>query len=193
MNSKLEQLLKENESTKLDFKRQWYWNTATPPDEMEALWGECIKDILSLANGNPHTINETAYLVIGIEDKSKNICAFDFPKNKQNKILSESQLQQMLLSKLNTYSQPEFTLLNVEYLEVKKHKIILISIPPRAKLLSLSKDLILKKRTDKKGTTYYRVGEEIRIVSGDIYDEYSKAPYNNLQDIGKIIDPIGRK
>ena len=191
MNLDLEELLKQKENSKLDFKRQWYWNVDTPSNKMEMFWGECIKDILALTNGNPHNVNETAYLIIGIEDESKNTCQFDLPKDKSEKIFTESKLQQTLLSKLNTYAQPEFTALHVEYKSFQKHKVIVISIPAREKLISLSKDLKHKSGTDKKGTTYYRVGEEIRVVSSDIYEDYSKARQDNFQDISKIIEQLG--
>jgi len=46
----LEELIKQKENPKLDFKKQWYWNENTSPDKLESLWGECIKDILALCN-----------------------------------------------------------------------------------------------------------------------------------------------
>ena len=95
-------LIEQKENPKLDFKRQWYWNDTTPINKLEELWGECIKDILALTNGNPHNVNETAYLIIGIEDDNKRICQFEFPKDKKKKTFTESKLQQTLLSKLNT-------------------------------------------------------------------------------------------
>jgi len=191
MNLDLEELLKQKENPKLDFKRQWYWSVDTPSNQMEKFWGECIKDILALTNGNPHNVNETAYLIIGIEDESKEVCQFDFPTNRKKEIFTESKLQQTLLSKLNTYVQPEFTSLSVEYKDFQEHKIIVIVIPAREKLLSLSKDLKLKSGIAKKGTTYYRVGEEIHLVSAEVYEDYSKARKNNLQDISKVIEQLG--
>lgn len=186
----LEQLIEQKENPKLDFKRQWYWSDNTQTSKLEELWGECIKDILALTNGNPHNVNEPAYLIIGIEDESKKICQFDFPKDKK-KVLNESKLQQTLLSKLNTYSQPEFTALNVEYIDFEENKVIVISIPAREKLLALSKNLRHKSGIDKKGITYYRIGEEIRVASPDIIDDFSKARKENSQDIGRIIELLG--
>ena len=190
MDLEIEQLISQKENSKLDFKRQWYWNSTTPSNKLEESWGECIKDILALTNGNHNNINEIAYLLIGIDDESKQVCKFDFPQDKANNILSESKLQQTLLSKLNTYSQPEFTGLNVEYRDFNNHKIILISIPPRKRLLSLSKDLKFKNRIDRKGTTYYRIGEEIRIASADIHDDFSRAR-GNKYELVDIIEKLG--
>jgi len=191
----LKALITQKENPKLDFKRQWYWDSNTPSTMREQCWGECLKDILALTNGNPNpnNINKTAYLIIGIEDESKKCCQFELPRDKKKNIFTESKLQQTLLSRLNTYSQPEFTSLNVEYKNFQEHEIIIISIPAREKLLSLSKDLKLKNGTDKKGTTYYRIGEEIRVASADVHEEYFRARKENIQDISKIIEKLGGK
>jgi len=186
-------LITQKENPKLDFKRQWYWDNNTPPNMRDECWAECIKDILALTNGNPHNINETAYLIIGVEDKSKQLYKFELPRDNKKNILTESQLQQTLLSKLNTYTQPEFTALSVEYKDLEEYKVIVISIPAREKLLSLAKDLKLKSCTDKKGTTYYRVGEEIRVASADVHEDYFRVRKENIQDISKIIEKLGGK
>jgi len=188
----LSKLIKQKENPKLDFKRQWYWSRNTPEDKLESLWGECVKDILALTNGHPDYINETAYLIIGIEDETKRVSTFDIPTDKQGNIYSESKLQQTLLSKLNTYAQPEFIALNVNYIDVEENIIIVISIPPRGKLLSLAKDLRFRNKSiDKKGTTYYRIGEEIRIVSAQIFDDFLKARGENIVDISRYIKLLG--
>jgi len=52
----------------------------------------------------------------------------------------------------------------------------------------LSKDLKLKNNnTDKKGTTYYRVGEDIRVASSEVVKEFEKA-FGSDNRIGRKIE-----
>ena len=53
-------------------------------------------------------------------------------------------------------------------MQANEKRILIITIPPHPYLLSLSKDLQLKKRTDKKGMAYFRIGEQINIASPEV-------------------------
>ncbi len=170
----LEKIIKQGENSKVDFKREWY--------KKEDLKGEFIKDILALANGDIHSIDKTAYLIIGIEDETKKAFKFD----DTNIPRSLDKLTQQLLEILNNNSQPEFLSLNIKWVDYQGEEILVLSVKPHGRLISLSKDLKLKKTTDKKGTVYYRVSENIRVASADIIRDFEKA-FNKDGSNGRII------
>jgi hypothetical protein len=72
-------ILQPAESSKLDFKIEPYRLNESKPnnqkdvqkwqDEKNQAWAELTKDILALANGNIGTATQTAYLIIGADDK----------------------------------------------------------------------------------------------------------------------------
>jgi len=158
----LQTIIDQGENAKVDFKRQWY--------KKEDVKGEFVKDMLALANGDIHSIDKTAYLIIGIEDKNKNFFEFEVPAMK-----SPSRFVKEILQNLNNYSQPEFTLLELEWVEYGKGDVLVFSIKPHGRLISLSRDLKLGDNTDKKGTVYYRVGESIAVASADVIRDFEKA------------------
>ena len=160
---KLGLLVAQGENAKVDFKREWY--------KKEDIKGELVKDLLALANGDIYTVSETAYLIIGIEDESKSAYTFDTSDIPR----SLDKLSQQLLEILNNYAQPEVLSLKIEWVDYEEKEILVLSINPQGKLISLSKDLKLKRTTDKKGTTYYRLGENIRVASADVYESFQRA------------------
>jgi predicted HTH transcriptional regulator len=156
----LNDLLAMNENPKLDFKAIW------KPDDLK---GELIKDIVSIANGNPQTIGEVGYLVFGVsDDKQKIKDITDEMLSIPNKYRDLAFLETTLLNTLNNHVTPDFLGLELEFIQADEKRILVITIPPHPYLLSLSKDLQLKKRTDKKGTTYYRIGEVIHSASPEV-------------------------
>jgi len=168
---KLQQLIKEWENAKVDFKREWYWNENMPNNIKEVQKNELVKDLIALTNGDVYSTDKTAYLIIGIDDETKE--AYDFDKSV---VFARDKLKQQLLTLLNNYAQPEFLALDIEFVD----EVLVISIPPRGSLISLSKDLKLKNNNiDKKGTTYYRVGEDIRVASSEVVGEFEKGYTSN--------------
>ncbi len=162
----LNSLVDQWENAKVDFKRQWYWNDNMPNNIKETNKNEFVKDIIALTNGDVYSTDKTAYLIIGIDDNTREIYNFD-----KSTILPLDKLKQQLLTLLNNYAQPEFLALDIELVD----EVLVISIPPRGSLISLSKDLKLKNNnTDRKGTTYYRVGEDIRVASSEVVGEFEK-------------------
>ena len=172
---KLQQLIKEWENAKVDFKREWYWNDNMPNNIKETHKNELVKDLIALTNGDVYSTDKTAYLIIGIDNKTRESSAFD-----KSDILPLDKLKQQLLTLLNNHSQPEFLALDIELVD----EVLVISIPPRGSLISLSKDLQLKNNnTDKKGTTYYRVGEDICVASPEVVREFERVFGNDNQTI----------
>ena len=64
-------LLSKEEGPTLDFKRKPYLIYAEDKMVKDKQRGELIKDILALANGNSIVAGDTAYLVIGADDKKR--------------------------------------------------------------------------------------------------------------------------
>jgi len=157
-------LITQWENAKVDFKREWYWNDNMPNNIKEINKNELVKDLMALTNGDVYSTDKTAYLIIGIDDDTKE--PYDFNKST---IFPLDKLKQQILTLLNNYAQPEFLALDIEFVD----DVLVISIPPRGSLISLSKDLKLKNNnTDKKGTTYYRIGEDIRVASSEVIGEF---------------------
>ena len=175
---KLKELISQGDTAKVDFKREWY--------KKEDLKGEFVKDMLALTNGDVNSIDKEAHLIIGITD-NRNFYDFD-----SSFIRSPDKLKQQLLNILNSYTQPEFTALEVEWVEFSDEQdVVVVSVPPRAKLLSLSKDLQLKKGTDKKGIVYYRIGEDIKVASVDVVLDFEKAFNESSSESGVTINING--
>jgi len=166
--TELNELIEQWENAKVDFKREWYWNDNMPNNIKEIQKNELVKDLIALTNGDVYSIDKTAYLIVGIDDNTREVYDFD-----KSVILPLDKLKKQLLTLLNNYVQPEFLALDIELVD---DKVLVIFIPPRGSLISLSKDLKLKNsNTDRKGTTYYRVGEDIRVASSEVVGEFEKA------------------
>jgi len=174
----ISKLIERGETAKVDFKREWYWNDNTPDNTRKLRYGEFVKDIFALTNGDKYSIDDTAYLVIGIDDTTREVCDFDFPKDHESNIKNEEKLKQDLLNKLKTYSSSEFIALDVNYYIFKEKQIIVISVPPRHELIALSKDLKYTRKgkiqTIPKETVYYRIGDAIHIATENIKRDFIK-------------------
>ncbi len=184
----LNSLIDQWENAKVDFKRE-LWNVKlldniedkNKRQELQEIItlkkNELLKDIFSLVNGDIYSTKKTAYLIIGVDDKTKEICEFDI--NNLAKNYSLEKFKKELLQWLNNYAQPEFLALDMELVD----EVLVIFIPPRGSLISLSKDLKLKNKrgeyVDKKGTTYYRIGEDIRMASSEVVGEFEKVYKDN--------------
>jgi hypothetical protein len=156
---KLKLLISQNENAKLEFKEQWYHKSQK---------NEMIKDIIALANGNPQTVGEEAYLIIGVEDKTKNIKGVNLLK-------SIAELEQEVLQNINNYATPPITDISFDdSFNINGKKILVITIPTHNYLVYLSKDLQTKRRTERRNSAFYREGEMISIASPDIVREFDK-------------------
>ncbi len=156
--NKLRLLINKNENAKLEFKEHWYHKSQK---------NEMIKDIIALANGNPQTVGEEAYLIIGVEDKTKNIKGVDLHK-------SIAELEQEVLQNINNYATPPITDISFDdSFNVDGKKILVITIPTHNYLIYISKDLQTK-RTERRNSAFYREGEMVSIASPDIVREFDR-------------------
>lgn len=104
---KLLRIIRQNEGSKLDFKEKMSLNTDSEKKEF-------AKDVCALAN----SIGGRAYLVIGIQDKSKKIVGVD-----DIKYLNEERMQQIISARCD----PPIPI-GVENFEINKKNIIVITI-----------------------------------------------------------------
>jgi predicted HTH transcriptional regulator len=191
----LKVIIKEGENAKVDFKREWYKD-----ENKDQLRSSFVRIMFALANGDIHSISNTLYLIIGIMDEkddtedrnvfylsSINKKHYNFNKSKIPR--SFDTLRQQLLQILNNYAQPEFLGLNIDWYNIEENKeILVLSVAPHGRLISLSQDLTVKNTTDKKGTVYYRIGEDIKVASADVIKDFEKAFAKNENKGGVVIN-----
>lgn len=165
----LQDLLGMDESPKLDFKEKW-WNGGGGKSK-----SELIKDVVSIANGNPSNFEEEGFLVVGVSDCKERLhyvedaAIFSYGK----KVSNLATLEKKLLEDLNNCVHPEFLGLHLSFLEPNANtRILLITIPPHPYLLSLSKNLDTHSGCYRKGTVFFRVGEVINVASPQVIQAF---------------------
>lgn len=115
-NQKLRQIVsglvfQPRETAKVDFKIELHKICEPKPkvqsevqkwsEAKEIQWGEFVKDVLSLANGNVGYAGHSGYLVIGADDKLKQ----DGTLNLRD-VGDETPTQKQILEKVNSYCSP---------------------------------------------------------------------------------------
>jgi len=152
------------ETAKLDFKIELYKINELRPtiqseiqkwtEAKEQHWGELIKDVLALTNGNIKTSLDTGYLIIGADDKLK---ADGTPtlRNFVDKKLTPKEI----LEKVNSYCYPPLPDIKCEIIEVDSINLFVISIPPSPYLHRLSKQLKTPKKEYSPHTVLVRRGD----------------------------------
>jgi WD40 repeat protein len=175
--AKLRQLITQPEGVKLEFKRDLY--RFVSKDERthrldgklyDPQWHEFLKDIISLANGNIGTAHEDAYLIIGVEDKTKILVGV----NTSNTIFErkDSVIRKQIIDKLGEVCEQTFQNLFYETQELDGKKLIVITIPPSDALYELKTRLKPNPSARSEGfeikTVFLRRGDGERIyVSTD--------------------------
>jgi hypothetical protein len=159
----LQRLIAQPEGLKVDFKRDFYkiadadYSPETPEqkrkDQRALQWGELLKDVLSLANGNVNTAAQSGYLIVGVEDESKRI--HDVGR------IDTTLLRKQLIQKIGDIAQPPLADINCETVEQEGKRLLVIIIPPSPYLHETTKDLQTPKRSYPKHTVFIRRGEEI--------------------------------
>ncbi len=164
-NSELHNLVQEKESPKLEFKQEWY----SGKNELDGKgWGEFLKDIISLTNGNIGYYGQAAHLVIGASDKDPSPTEVRETVNvPMTRLLSDLQkLRDMTFAKLKNVCIPSVPDLFFEWIKfAAKKELLVISVPPPSSLIVLSRDLETRGKTYDKGAVLIRVGHDTAIVS----------------------------
>jgi len=192
----LRKIIKAGENAKVDFKSEWYKYSEVKKPKIN---NEFVRDVLALVNGDIYSVDKTSYLIIGVMDdnderEGEKIISIEGIENKiynfdKSKMMFLDKFTQQLLDTLNNYSQPEFLALDIQWYEITEDtNILVIAIPPRGKVISLSQDLRLNNTTDKKGTVYYRIGENVRVASADVIDDFQRAFAKNENKGGIVVN-----
>lgn len=160
------------ETAKVDFKIEFYKiNEPKPqaPSDIQAWkgakdlqWGELIKDVLSLANGNIGTAGEYGYLIIGADDKLKS----DGTLNLRD-VGDSTPTNKEILEKVNSFCDPYLHDLYCDIIKVEGKRLLAISIPPSPYVHRLSKQLKTPKKEFSPHAALVRRGdgEEIYVAS----------------------------
>lgn len=157
------QIIEKPENPKVEFKLQWYSSNRLD----DRSWGEFLKDLISLANGNVGHVGETAYLIFGVEDK---LPAPNQPRTIQNVprigVLSNLQdLRDTTLRKLRSACSPSPPDIKFDFVSIDSNKdLFVIEIPPSAGLIKLDRDLSTRGMCFSKGTVLIRVGQDVKVA-----------------------------
>lgn len=136
------------ESGYVEYKQEWYFDPNKSSTAKE--WGELIKDIIALANGNSSCVNKTRYLIIGYNEEQKRFLNVDISDNLQ-------QLKTKILAKVNSHlTDNQLQNINISKISVKNRNILCIEIKQHPCIFMLSKDLQTKTVTHKKNSILVR-------------------------------------
>ena len=154
----LKEIISQDENKKLEFKAKWNQDIH-----------ELVKNIFSLANGSPKHIDETAYFIIGVDERDKN--NFSLKRSDVSDIFSE------LEKLLKEYSEPKVSNVLIEWYDLAEDNgVLVISIPSQGHLISLKEDLITRKgKIEKKETIFYRDRDSTKIASDYIVQKFIEA------------------
>ncbi|MBD2296461.1 tetratricopeptide repeat protein [Anabaena sphaerica FACHB-251] len=151
----LQELIKEQEGLKLDFKRELHKLYHHDKDYRKKQRDEFIRDILSLTNGNFGTADKIGYLIIGVGDELKTDGTRDLFN--VERILNPKQI----LQRVNYACYPPIPDIHCESVKLDGNNIFLISIPPSPHLHRTTRELITPSSSYPAGTTFIRRNEEI--------------------------------
>jgi len=72
----VENLIEQDESPILEFKREWYWSSNNAED-LGPKWGEFYKDITSLCNAYLEYTGKDRYLIFGVCETTRELTNID--------------------------------------------------------------------------------------------------------------------
>lgn len=157
----LEQLLTQQESATLDFKRKGYSIDHKDTTVQEYQRSEMIKDILSLANGNASTVGQTGYLILGAADKvgvEGNRQLFD--------VDAKPFTRTRLLQIVNAACAPPVDDLKCDPVVKDGKQLVVIEIPPSPHLHETTRSLTVSpEMTYTKHIIFTRHGESIEVAA----------------------------
>ena len=162
MNSEtLRQLLCQRESLKPDFKREFYKISHGKPNVREMEWGEFIKDILALTNGNVEVAGQTGYLIIGAADELRP------DGTRQLYDVGNIELNaQQILEKVNSCCHPPLADIRCDIVALDGIRLLVISIPPSPHLHETTRPIKTKKNKQyPENSVFIRRGEGIYLAS----------------------------
>ncbi|MBD2666543.1 putative signal transduction protein with Nacht domain protein [Richelia sinica FACHB-800] len=162
--NKLKEKIEQQENPKLEFKSEWYSGT----NELdEKGWGEFLKDLISLSNGNLGYAGESAYLIFGVDDKKEtsNQPRQLYDVSYIDNVFKLEDLRNTTLRRLRRVCSPSPPDIKLELILYKENiNILVIEIPPAADVIKLDSDLPTRGLTFRKGTVLIRVGQDVVVA-----------------------------
>jgi hypothetical protein len=125
-------------------------------------WGELIKDVLSLANGNVGTAGKPGYLVIGVAD--------DLNQHGIRELYDVGDViltGQQVLDKINALCRPHLPSIYCEILLLDGIRILVMTVPPTPHLHETMRALKTPKVTYPENTVFIRRKEGVGVASTD--------------------------
>jgi hypothetical protein len=187
----LKALLQEVENPKVEFKSKWYCNTDQLDDKG---WGEFLKDLVSLANGNVGYTEQNGYLIVGASDTDPNVGELrdTFHVESYGMLSNLQKLREITLRKLREICSPPLSDIKIYFLEVEENKNLLaIEIPAPIDVLKLDRDLNTRGMRFKKGTVLIRVGQDISVADpteiSTLKQEYCQKHHKKEEVIQQVI------
>lgn len=157
----IEELLKQPEGLKFDFKVILHIAECTDKSKQDGFRSEFIRDILALANGNIGTAGQTAYLIVGAADK--------LDSDGKRKLQDSSHIRltgKEILQKINSCCRPPIPDIQTEFVDVSGTQLFVTCIPPTPYLHETTQDLKLPNgKIYPKNSVFIRHGEEIDCAS----------------------------
>lgn len=193
----LKDLLTKAENPKLEFKSSWYSSEDKLDDKG---WGEFLKDIIALANGNLGYVGYTGYLIIGASDldpqphNSRQVFHIDsvgMLANLQN-------LREITLRKLREACSPSLPDIKIYFVNLEGNESLLVfEIPSPIDLLKLDRDLNTRGLRFKKGTVLIRVGQDIGVADPTeisyLKKEFTNQSKSSEKDTKKILHNLPQR
>jgi len=189
--NKLKDLLTEAENPKLEFKSSWYCGEDKLDDKG---WGEFLKDIIALANGNLGYVGRTGYLIIGVSDSEPepNNLRKLFHIDSIGMLANLQHLREITLRKLREACSPALPDIKIYFINSEENKkLLLFEIPPPIDLLKLDRDINTRGMRFKKGTVLIRVGQDIGVADPTeiscLKKEFANRSKSFEQDTKKVL------
>jgi hypothetical protein len=162
----LKELLRKPEGLKFDFKQKLSMVDSSDNSMKAKFQDEFVRDILALVNGNIGTAGETAYLIVGAEDKLKSDGTRELHDCSHLELPPKE-----ILQKVNARCNPPIPDVQCEFIEMDGKQIFIIAIPPTPYLHEATRDLTLpNQKTYPKNSIFIRRGEEINLASVEEID-----------------------
>lgn len=138
---KLKEVVQFKECGHLEFKREWYWNInekSIDISDLQKKWGEFIKDLLAIANGNTSSFQQTRFLVYGFDENS--LSFHDCGINQEN----FQNLLTHIKEKIECHITPKIKKIKYHLLNNNNSNYFIIEIDQHDQIFSLDKAIQTK-------------------------------------------------
>jgi hypothetical protein len=184
---KLQKLLCQNEGASLEFKREFYKIYEGDPEARKRQKHEFIKDILSLANGNESVAGETAYLIIGADNRLNDMGGRDLYDTSSSKLPDPI----AILGMVNAFCEPPLAEVQCSTIEIEGKQIFIIVIPPSPHLHELVKKLETPSQVFSEYATLVRHNESVELASAKQRSAILSLKHIRLSEMENPPDLVG--